>query len=109
MSPNLCPVCSNPMSLKLNNGLPRQHCSRQCAAIAHGRARWHGNRDVDDMAVIRILAGDPPATTTKGERMAAVQTLTVQGRSAAWIAGQLRVTRRSVNRYRSENRREATK
>lgn len=103
-----CPVCSAPMAATLANGMPRKYCQPQCARTGGGRARWNGNHDIDDNAVIRILANDPPATTTKGERMAAVQTLTNQGRSAAWIAGQLRVTERSVSRYRAENRRKAT-
>lgn len=100
-----CPICSHPMPATLTNGRPRKVCSRACAR----QTRWHGNRDIDDMAVIRILANDPPSTTTRSERMAAVQVLTTQGRSASWIADQMHVAERSVTRYRSENRREAVK
>jgi len=102
-----CPICSSPMPPTLNNGNPRKHCSRPCAYIGKGHTRRLINLYVDDMAVIRIIANDPPPTTTKGERMAAVQVLTTQGRSASWIADQLHIAERSVNRYRSENRREA--
>jgi hypothetical protein len=79
-------------------------CSRSCG-ISLGntkrRARSAEVAEVDEVAVMRLIAGDP-VTSTKAERLEAVRALTGRGRSAAWIARQLHMTPRSVQRLRAE-------
>ena len=79
------------------NGIARVNCSRAC----RDEANRHVGRPVDEMAVVRLLAGSA-VVSTRGERIEAVRVLTAQGRSIAWIADYLRTTSRSVERYRHE-------
>lgn len=78
---------------------PRIYCSRRCCLIANP-PQIH-SRELDEVAVERLLAGDL-VTSTKAERMEAVRALTARGRSASWIAQQLRIAERSVTRLRAE-------
>lgn len=81
-----------------------------CSSCTTRRAEWHASRldaqaanqrEVDEIAVDRAVAGDPPARLTKAERVEVTRRLTQQGASAAAIARVLRVNPRSVTRYRT--------
>lgn len=58
---------------------------------------------IDEVAVARAAHGDP-VRLTRAERAEAVRRLTNHGRSAAQIAGLLRITPRSVVRNRAKLR-----
>ncbi|WP_406298086.1 helix-turn-helix domain-containing protein [Embleya sp. NBC_00888] len=57
--------------------------------------------DVDQIAVDRAVAGDPPATMTPAERYEAVRRLTARGLSADRIAEMLHIVARTVQRARA--------
>ena len=97
----LCPVCSAPMTPTRSHNKPRAFCSKPCASRANGNVIRTRNADLDEVAVIRLISGSP-VTSTKAERREATRLLTERGRSAAWIARQLRITPRSVHRLRAE-------
>lgn len=59
-----------------------------------------GDFDLDEAAIVRAMAGDPPEGMTPAERRAAAARLTAAGLSAREIAKLLKVERRSVVRYR---------
>jgi len=65
----------------------------------------HGRAVVDQVAVERAVAGDPPARLTPRERRAAVAELTRRGLSAPQIAARVHVTVRAVERNRAALRR----
>ena len=96
-----CPICSQAMSSKNSIGRPRVYCSQFCHNQGNSRLIRSRAAEVDEMAVVRLLAGSK-VLSTRGERIEAVRVLTGQGRSASWIADYLRTTRRSVERYRHE-------
>lgn len=56
---------------------------------------------IDEIAVQRAMAGDPPERMTRAERAEASRRLTAAGYSAAQIAARLRVNPKSVERYRA--------
>jgi len=78
---------------------PRIYCSRRCT-LAANPPQFH-SRELDEVAVGRLIAGDP-VHSTKAERLEAVRQLSARGRSASWIATHLHITERSVTRYRAE-------
>jgi len=84
----------------------RTFCSRLCANRANNARIAEANRFLDEVAVIRLTTGSP-VTSTKAERLAAVDILTTRGLSAAVIARRLHTTQRSVWRYRAELTRKA--
>jgi len=95
-----CPACGRPMSAHSNrSNRLRHYCSRRCTLLANPPHDW--NRDLDEVAVQRLLAGDH-IESTKAERLEAVRALTARGRSASWIAAHLRIAERSVTRLRAE-------
>lgn len=57
--------------------------------------------DLDQVAIDRAVAGDPPAGMRPAERYEAVRRLTVCGLSAKQIAERLRVVARTVQRARA--------
>lgn len=77
----------------------RLYCSRRCT-LAANPPQIH-SREMDEVAVERLIAGDR-VTSTKAERLEAVRQLTARGRSAAWIAAHLHIAERSVTRLRAE-------
>jgi hypothetical protein len=91
-----CPVCGRPMSTTLQGGRPRTYCSKGCAQTGKARLR---NADVDEMAVDRLIHGEP-VHSTRAERTKASAILTSAGHSAAHIAILLRISKRSVVRFR---------
>lgn len=97
-----CPTCSKPVPPPApTTRVPRQFCSKPCASRANGAAVSARHATLDEMAVVRLLAGSP-VTSTKAERIEAVRVLTGRGRAASWIAEFLHITERSVTRYRAE-------
>lgn len=64
------------------------------------RSCWRGDYDLDESAIVRAMAGDPPEGMTPAERRTAAARLTATGLSAREIAKLLKVERRSVVRYR---------
>lgn len=78
----------------------RRPC-KTCHVQANRRNLTSAHQDeVDEVAVERIMAGWPPADTTPAERRRAVQLLTQRGMPLPEIARRLRVTERTVSRYR---------
>lgn len=61
-------------------------------------ARWV---EVDEIAVARAVAGEPPARMSPAEKTAAVLALTDLGMSAKAIGRRLRMCTRQVQRHRS--------
>ena len=96
-----CLACGRPMSTHDQHGNRPQFCSRPCASRANGNVIRTRNLELDEVAVMRLIAGDP-VRSTKAERLEAVRVLTERGQSAAWIAQRLHVTERSVTRHRAE-------
>ena len=91
-----CQWCGKPMTRSARY----PNCSGHCGAMTNW-TRWRvRNSEVDPMAVVRLTTGHP-VQSTQAERIAAVATLTARGESAAGIAGMLRVTERTVTRYRA--------
>lgn len=60
--------------------------------------------DADETAVKFALDGRPPAWGSVADRLAAVTILTRRGATADEIATQLRINRRTVERYRARAR-----
>ena len=96
MSP--CPICSHDMP-KGPPSKPRVYCSHLCRNRGISRRMYGDAAQVDEVAVFRLLEGWQVAST-RAEKIEAVRVLTCQGRSIAWIADYLRITTRSVERYR---------
>ena len=98
-----CPICSQPVTEPRHDSPSklRVYCSKPCRYQGISRTIRVNGLFVDEVAVFRLLEGWPVAST-RSERIEAVRVLTVQGRSAVWIADYLRITRRSVERYRHE-------
>ncbi len=59
---------------------------------------WHD--EPDEIAVERVLGGDRPAVLAAADRLEVVRVATARGESAAQIARRLRVSPRTVVRYR---------
>lgn len=105
------PDCPTPTAYMLYRGY-RWSKTCDCASCTTRRAEFHAsqrarvieNRSVDEVAVERAVAGDPPAEMTRGERLEVTRQLTARGASAREIALILRTTPRSVERYRAELR-----
>lgn len=62
--------------------------------------RW--SADVDDVVVRRAISGEHPGEMTVGERKQAVLILTARGMCAWRIAEMLKLSRRTVIRYRRD-------
>jgi DNA-binding CsgD family transcriptional regulator len=60
-------------------------------------------REVDEVIVDRLRLGYK-TTSTKAERIEAVRSMTGRGLSASWIAMFLRMTPRTIQRYRAISR-----
>lgn len=73
--------------------------TRRARGATH--AAWQA--EVDQVAVERAVAGDPPVGMTRGERVEAVRLLALAGLSDSQIAVQLRIQVRSVERLRADN------
>lgn len=71
----------------------------QGRGVAHAAAQ----AEVDEVAVERAVAGDPPAVMTRGERVEAVRRLAKAGQPDGQIAAQMRIQVRSVERLRADN------
>ena len=94
----VCPVCSHDMP-KGPASKPRVYCSLLCRNRGISIRMYGAAGQVDEVAVYRLLEGWQVAST-RAEKIEAVRVLTHQGRSIAWIADYLRITTRSVERYR---------
>jgi len=87
----------------------RKHGCRCPDAVTAMRNMWADRRNrnrvpprslqVDDIAVERACFGDP-VSLTYAERAEAVRKLTRQGQSAQAISARIRLSRRTVQRYR---------
>jgi DNA-binding NarL/FixJ family response regulator len=80
-----------------------ESCARLRAEVyarrsAQWAARWTGA--LDEIAVERALGGDRPAVLAAADRLEVVRIATAHGESAAQIARRLRVSARTVVRYR---------
>ena len=93
-----CPICSHDMP-KGPPSKPRVYCSKPCRYQGISRTIRVNGLFVDEVAVFRLLEGWQVAST-RAEKIEAVRVLTHQGRSIAWIADYLRITTRSIERYR---------
>lgn len=93
---------------------PRPHMARGLCSACYARARYDGTLpprlrdnyprfalDVDEAAVLRLLAGQQ-IDATLGEWAEAVRRLTARGHSAAYIGRRLRCSQRTVTRYRAK-------
>lgn len=58
------------------------------------------SEDVDDIAIDRALMGQAPTVLTQGEVLVVIGTLTEKGHSAREIGSRLKLSTRSVVRYR---------
>jgi DNA-binding NarL/FixJ family response regulator len=91
--PWACPDC----------GAPKHRTSERCLpcgqAVAVEKLRDY-HRQVDDVAVDRLISGSR-VRTTRAERQAAVTYLTGHGLSARQIANRTRMSARTVQRLRS--------
>ena len=94
-----CPECHLPMPEKHSSGRPRFYCSRRCYVLGHMAAQC----EVDEVVVDRLCLGYR-TTSTKAERIEAVRDMTERGLSASWIAMSLRMTPRTIQRYRAISR-----
>lgn len=103
-----CPTCHLPMAPTGSDGRPRSFCSRVCSARGSHVITDPRHAEVDDVVVLRLTHGEQ-LDSTKGERLVATQTLTRRGWSIAAIADLLRVTPKSVSRYRQQLNRAATR
>ncbi len=85
-------------------------CPAARAAKAAEAQRWPRPKParqpepVDPVAVARACLGDRTIHLTPTERGAAIARLTAKGRSQAWIADQLGISRRTVVRHRATHR-----
>jgi hypothetical protein len=99
-----CPVCGHLIDQAgAPRSRPRQTCSRSCGWILGHWLLSAGQSRVDAMAVERLVTGHP-VDSTRGERLTATAILTRRGYSILDIAGLLRVTPKSISRYRFELR-----
>jgi len=94
-----CPECRQPMPENHHGGRPRVYCSRRCYILG----RMAQQREVDEVIVDRLRLGYK-TTSTQAERIEAVRILTERGRSASWISMLLRMTPRTIQRYRAISR-----
>ena len=94
----MCPICSHDMP-KGPPSKPRVYCSHLCRNRGISIRMYGAAGQIDEVAVFRLLEGWQVAST-RAEKIEAVRVLTYQGRSIAWIADYLRITTRSVERYR---------
>lgn len=102
-----CPTCGRLRLLTvtkspkpLEQALERR--CRRCAGIGGGGGAMRLRQaEVDEMAVERLVAGDPPETTTRAERAAAVAVLVARGLTNVRVAERLGITTRTVERLRS--------
>lgn len=100
-----CPRCGRPRPIQDRYPyLVRDAAKRQCYPCGIATRNVATYAALDEVAVLRLIDGRPPAHTTPAERRAAVAYLTAHGRSAAWIAERIGVTERSVCRLRAANR-----
>lgn len=95
-----CPMCGKLMNDRHSNGYRRIYCSNSCVAVSTNQKRMANQAIIDPIAVARLVSGDAPEVTTKGERLLATKYLTEFEYSIPQIAERLHVTERSVNRYR---------
>jgi DNA-binding NarL/FixJ family response regulator len=70
----------------------------QTSSAGFQRACW--GVEPDEIAVERALGGDRPAVLAAADRLEVVRIATARGESAAQIAARLRVSPRTVVRYR---------
>lgn len=100
-----CPICTKPMPVFWSCGTAAHRavvCSRPCVVILRQWARWmKEGRAVDEAVIQRLIYGDR-VDSIKSERLEATRQLLHWGHSSVFIAGQLRVNQRSINRYRHE-------
>jgi len=100
-----CARCGQPRTIRIYHSSEiAAAAARCCWSCGYSRARSHNNQwqtEVDDMAVVRLLAGTPPRRTTRAERQAAVRILTQKRLTAEQIAAQLRISSRTVVRLRT--------
>jgi DNA-binding NarL/FixJ family response regulator len=103
-------TCPNPTHAMRYDGA-RWSRTCPCASCVEQRGEYfprasrHANArhfDLDEMSVERAVQGDPPACMTKAERLEAARRLWDRGVAAREIARILRISRRSIERYRSE-------
>jgi len=94
-----CPVCHLPMPEKRSDGRPRFYCSWRCSVPGRVAAQL----EVDEVVVDRLCLGYK-TTSTKAERIEAVRDMTEHDLSASWIAMSLRMTPRTIQRYRAISR-----
>lgn len=98
-----CELCGR-IRLFCCHGCSRRYC-RSCwhhfigPAVSEGLRAWH--ESVDEVAVQRLLSGEPPRTTTRAERQRAVSYLVDHRLPNSTIAERLRVSQRTVERLRS--------
>jgi len=96
-----CLVCGQPKPVRDRWGNLRATCSRDCGNIL-GQATFAAHQgEVDQAAVWRLTSGDR-VTSTHGERITATADLTARGYTLRQVAALLRVTVRSISRYRAE-------
>lgn len=96
-----CTVCGNPIPADRPNQLT---CSRICGYTQGSWTHVAHQSEVDFIAVARMVAGDPPEHTTRGERIEATRILTRRGHTLRQIGELLRVTPSCVGRYRHERK-----
>lgn len=76
---------------------------RECRRVSY--RRWYHAHYVpatpDEIAVERVVMGDPPSRLTPSERSAAIQRLAARGLTARQIAEQTRCSPRTVHRIRA--------
>jgi hypothetical protein len=97
-----CPVCGQLFNPIPRNRKRRQTCGGACGYVIRVASRSARSTTVDPVAVYRLTCGDPPPDTTRAERIQATSILTHAGRSLLQIAELMRVTPKSVSRYRHE-------
>lgn len=70
-------------------------------SVANGFPPFDWHAEPDEIAVERTLRGDRPARLAPAERLEVVRVATARGESAAQIARRLRMSERTVTRYRA--------
>lgn len=101
-----CSLCGRVRLLKITKSPKRleqalERRCRKCAGSGGGDTTRLRQAEVDEMAVERLVAGDPPETTTRAERSAAVAVLVARGLTNVRVAELLGITDRTVQRLRS--------
>ncbi|MEU0939878.1 hypothetical protein [Embleya sp. NPDC005971] len=110
MTHRTCRTCRRTLLLDafvVDRRNPTGHTA-ECKSCHRDRGRRSARRvlapdtvlDVDEVAVERAVAGDPPGRMTADERRVAVRVLTERGMAHREIARTLRVTPRTVTRAR---------